>query len=208
MTSEGSREIEAVRKRLAAAKTQLSMARTMLNAAEKEEKEATEMLKDAEKRWEATSNNKRRKVSVSPQANYNNNLANIYGQFASYTIPSSSNDIDQIIVEGCGNTEFNGVYTLVYGFREDGAPVYHKRGKWKASSNKDFVIYRAKVFHSHHWYIGHWNGIIDGGSGRPGVSFYKNDASCNTPPENGWSATFHGKDPAPKCVLRNNDESV
>ena len=42
MTSEGSREIEAVRKRLAAAKTQLSMARTMLNAAEKEEKEATE----------------------------------------------------------------------------------------------------------------------------------------------------------------------
>ena len=50
--SEGSREIEAARKRLAAAKTQVSMARTMLNAAKKEEREATEMLKDAEKRWE------------------------------------------------------------------------------------------------------------------------------------------------------------
>ena len=50
--SEGSREIEAARKRLAAAKTQLSMAGTMLNAAKKEEREATEMLKDAEKRWE------------------------------------------------------------------------------------------------------------------------------------------------------------
>ena len=52
MTSEGCREIEAARKRLAAAKTQLSMAGTMLNAAKKEEREATEMLKDAEKRWE------------------------------------------------------------------------------------------------------------------------------------------------------------
>ena len=50
--SEGSREIEAARKRLAAAKTQVSMARTMLNEAKKEEREATEMLKDAEKRWE------------------------------------------------------------------------------------------------------------------------------------------------------------
>ena len=50
--SEGSREIEAARKRLAAAKTQVSMTRTMLNAAKKEDREATEMLKDAEKRWE------------------------------------------------------------------------------------------------------------------------------------------------------------
>ena len=50
--SEGSREIEAARKRLDAAKTQVSMTRTMLNAAKKEDREATEMLKDAEKRWE------------------------------------------------------------------------------------------------------------------------------------------------------------
>ena len=102
MTSEGSREIEAARKRLAAAKTQASAAsknmqsveeiiakmlegaKQMSDTAEKEVKEAEAMLEDAEKRWEVIeidadttdSKNetckKKRKVSLSPQAGRNN----------------------------------------------------------------------------------------------------------------------------------------
>ena len=66
MTSEGSREIEAARKRLTAAKTQASAAskhkemiaklmqsaNSMSDAADKEVEEAEIMLKDAEKRWD------------------------------------------------------------------------------------------------------------------------------------------------------------
>ena len=99
MTSEGSREIEAARKRLTAAKTQASAAskhkemiaklmvsaNEMSNISNEEVKEAETMLKDAEKRWEVidieqepddshkkNDSNKRRKVSVSPQTNNNN----------------------------------------------------------------------------------------------------------------------------------------
>lgn len=101
MASEGSREIEAARLRLAAAKTQVSTAsknmdlvtkmmdnaKDMSNAADKEYAEAQIMLAAAEKRWEVidvdvddpepTDNdegsNKRRKVSLSPQSNNSNN---------------------------------------------------------------------------------------------------------------------------------------
>lgn len=99
MASEGSREIEAARKRLAAATAQISVAsknkeavkvmmenaKAMSAAAEKEGKEAEAMLKDAEKRWEVINidldsgddestqknegSNKRRKVSLSLQGN-------------------------------------------------------------------------------------------------------------------------------------------
>ena len=100
MASEGSREIEAARLRLAAAKSQVSTAsknmelvtkmmdnaKEMSKAADKEYAEAQIMLAAAEKRWEvidvdvddpeSTDNskgsNKRRKVSLSPQSNNNN----------------------------------------------------------------------------------------------------------------------------------------
>jgi len=66
MSSEGSREIEGARKRLAAANSQatasstnletikqlLAHAQSMSDAAEKEKKDALTALKDAEKRWE------------------------------------------------------------------------------------------------------------------------------------------------------------
>ena len=70
MTSEGSREIEAARKRLAAAKTQASAAsknmqsveeiiakmrenaQSLVQSSSREVKEAEAMLEDAEKRWE------------------------------------------------------------------------------------------------------------------------------------------------------------
>ena len=103
MASEGSRGIEAARKRLAAAKAQISVpsknmeavkvmmenAKAMSAAAEKEGKEAEAMLKDAEKRWEVINidldsdddestqknegSNKRRKVSLSPQGKNKSN---------------------------------------------------------------------------------------------------------------------------------------
>ena len=103
MSSEGSREIEAARKRLLAAKTQASAAskhkemianlmesaNSMLDTAEKEVTEAKTMLKDAEKRWEVInididspkkkegSSNKKRKVSLSPQGNNNSPVVDI-----------------------------------------------------------------------------------------------------------------------------------
>jgi len=101
MASEGSREIEAARLRLAAAKSQVSTAsknmelvtkmmdnaKDMFNAADKEYADAQIMLAAAEKRWEvidvdvddpeptdnSKGSNKRRKVSLSPQPNNNNN---------------------------------------------------------------------------------------------------------------------------------------
>ena len=101
------------------------------------------MLKDAEKRGEVINidsdeesaqgkENKRRKVSLSPQANNNNNAAstaivqtnnnqNSTGQSNSTRINTADNrravnsaigtsDVDQTIVDGCGIPQFNGIH--------------------------------------------------------------------------------------------------
>ena len=88
MSSEGGRhEIEAARKRLSAAKKLSSLAKATYDAAEKEVKDAQDMLDKAEKRWEVIDidnepdlssvqnegNSKKRKVSLSPQNNNNEN---------------------------------------------------------------------------------------------------------------------------------------
>ena len=143
MASEGSREIEAARKRLAAAKAQVSvasknmaMAKTMLDTAEKEAKEAAAMLKDSEKRWEVIEidndddniqknegSNKRRKVSLSPQGNNNSNdpvgnnnrIGRTGKNIRIATISFTSNNITRVAVKGCGISEMNGTYTRVVG---------------------------------------------------------------------------------------------
>jgi len=89
MSSEGGRhEIEAARKRLSAAKRLSSLAKATYDAAEKEVKDAQDMLAKVEKRWEVIDidnepdlssvqnegNSKKRKVSLSPQNN-NNEIA-------------------------------------------------------------------------------------------------------------------------------------
>lgn len=221
MTSEGSREIEAARKRLTAAKTQASAAskhkemiaklmesaNEMSNIANEEVKEAETMLKDAEKRWEVidieqepddshkkNDSNKRRKVSVSPQTNNNNaqsvgvdRLGSANSTADSAITSSSSNEVDQIIVSGCGTSQFNGVYNLVSGFRQYDAPVYTKK-EWGPS--KDCVIYRG--FNTCRgqvdWYIGHWNGDVKTGSGEPHCRpLYGNfNQRCDIPPEREW----------------------
>ena len=124
MASEGSREIEAARKRLAAAKAQVSvasknmaMAKTMLDTAEKEAKEAAAMLKDSEKRWEVIEidndddniqknegSNKRRKVSLSPQGKNksnnpvgnNNRIGRTGKNIRIATISSTSNNVTRV----------------------------------------------------------------------------------------------------------------
>ena len=87
------------------------------------------MLKDTEKRWEVIdidneddntneSRKKKRKVSLSPQGNTNSNdvasstavdqeLRNIYNS-STY---SSNNNLSQIVVEGCGQPDMNGINT-------------------------------------------------------------------------------------------------
>ena len=46
---------------------------------------------------------------------------------SSYNADPRTGDVaDQIVVEGCGNTEINGTYNRVLGVRNEGAPVYCK----------------------------------------------------------------------------------
>ena len=113
--SEGSREIEAARKRFAAANSQASAAFTnlesmkqmlvnaqiMYNAAEKERKDAQGMLAEVEKRWDqyydsnstTEGSKKKRKVSFSPQFNNNSNgstFNNSTSALATRSIPKSN----------------------------------------------------------------------------------------------------------------------
>ena len=113
--SEGSREIEAARKRFAAANSQASAAFTnlqsmkqmlvnaqsMYNAAEKEKKDAHSMLVEVEKRWDqyydsnptTEGSNKKRKVSFSPQLNNSSNgstFNNSTPALATRSIPKSN----------------------------------------------------------------------------------------------------------------------
>ena len=122
--SEGSSEIEGARKRLAAAKTQSSLAsqniknflaqqkimmdslKASSDAAVKEVEEAQTALTNAEKKWEVIDidqettsqnnepNEKRRKISLSPQGNTNSSTAS-----SSTSIISSSKDIATIEID-------------------------------------------------------------------------------------------------------------
>ena len=105
MSSEGGRhEIEAARKRLAAAKKLSSLAKATYDTAEKEVKDAQTMLAKAEKRWEVIDidnepdlssvqnggGNKKRKVSLSPQINNNENSNSRHNQSTSSTTAAAA----------------------------------------------------------------------------------------------------------------------
>ena len=105
MSSDGGRhEIEAAKQRLAAAKKLSALTKAAYDAAEKEVKDAQEMLDKVEKRWEVIDidneaidisvqnegNSKKRKVSLSPQSigassNRNDSITSAAVSSASHT---------------------------------------------------------------------------------------------------------------------------
>jgi len=113
--------------------------------------------------------------------------------------------INQVAVEGCGISDFNGIYKKETGMTYQNAPVYSKKGLWKGKE-VTFVIFMPSVI-AYNWYIGTWNGDIDSGGGY-NTSFYsssydsREDAPPSTvvPPENDWEVVRgNGTNPAPTC---------
>jgi len=113
--------------------------------------------------------------------------------------------INQVEVEGCGLSEFDGKYTKSEVMHQS-APVYSKKGQWK-DEEVTFAIFMPS-FHTYNWYIGIWRGDIDSGGGY-NTSFYsstydsREDAPPSTvvPPENDWEVGGNGVNPAPTCRL-------
>lgn len=184
-------------------------AQAMSDAAEKEVKAADECLKNAEKRWQVidvdmdtdvtlSRNNKRRKVSLSPQAADNtntNNSGNTAGQPNSArnnkvstgvatgaTSSSSSNVIyEKIIVEGCGMSEINGIYSLIRIYHH-GAPLYYKIEKGKVKHK----IYRLDNV----WFIADTKKAL----------YECRNPLVGAPPEDGWISAKNGEqNTAPRC---------
>lgn len=223
--SDSSREVlEAVRKRLATAKSQASAASTnlasikqmlvnaqsMSDAADKEVNEAQTALDEAEKKYEViniddddvspamdeSSSNKRRKVSLSPQAN-NNSIRNsttatsiAVGSSSSSNTTNNLNNsaasknglgFDQIMVSGCGHSVY-GKYKQENGSLYAGAPLFTKQ-----VGQTTFAIYRVPSTQKY-WYIGRWNRILN--SELPSSRLFKSNLYTREciliPPETGW----------------------
>jgi len=110
---------------------------------------------------------------------------------------TSVNNVNQVIVEGCGMSYFNGTYTKVIGQTSDGAPVY--------SQGRMCVIYRDSMsMEPNSWYISNWNGnISDISDSEKAYYGSPNNADSMTPPTNGWVVLLngYGLNPAPNLQL-------
>jgi len=170
--------------------------------------------------------NKRRKVSVSPHqgSNANNSNINTVRVGGNHTgtrtasistgdntaVSSSSTGIvEQIVVEGCGSSAVNGIYsrrTELY----KGAPVYYKQGSIHGAAGC-FVIARNAT--TQIWYIS-FNGRQQTRATEDTL-FYKStcvnalgqSVSGISLPKYGW-ITINGQNPAPTCRPRNSSVSL
>ena len=204
---------------------------------------ASEGLKKAEERWSVINvdieddiatttnnnndinegNNKRRKVSVSPQQGSNANNSNIKtvrvgGNTGTASIStgdtavssSSTGIVDQIVVEGCGLSAVNGIYSRRTELYKD-SPVYDKQGAVHGATGY-FVIIRNAT--TQHWLI------IFKKYQQPSTNYedytrlYKSKCvnalgqhSRISPPKYGW-ITINGQNPAPTCRPRNSSDSL
>jgi len=224
----GGREVlEVARKRLTAANLQataakqmLASAQSMYDAAEKERKDAQSSLDEAEKKYEVINidddvddqpmnsiegSNKRRKVSLSPQANNsrNNTIPSIaFTSSSSNTTNNLSNNSnnsgsDRVLVSGCGYPGVNGTYKQENGSLYEGAPLFTKQ-----MGPNTLAIYRVPS-NQKYWYIGQWN-INTNSEASPSFRLYKSNLytreSKLIPPENGWvSCGASTSQRVPKC---------
>jgi len=112
---------------------------------------------------------------------------------------TSSNNVDQVIVEGCGNFHFDGTYTKIVGKMCNGAPVYGKE-------DYDYIYRDSTSMGPSNWFIGYWDGNVSSKYNKYYGS--PNNADSMTPPTNGWAVlNEYGVSPAPKLriVTANND---
>jgi len=194
MSSEGSREIEGARKRLAAAKTMMDSAKALLDTTEKEFNEAQTALDEAEKRWEVididddddtnppkkdSSRNKRRKVSPAPGSSSDNTNMKVKPDRG-----YNSRGPLSVTVEGCRLPEINGTYNQrkthkqsASDYLHNGALMYQRQGvEWKGSK-VCFVFYRFENRKT--WGIGATGGTAS-------ILQADHNSTSLTPPENGW----------------------
>ena len=119
--------------------------------------------------------------------------------------PSPSINADQIVVEGCGRSDLNGIYTREVGVLNEGAAVYTKRGSLGGTPCKHAIYRGVLSFGTYIWYFGYlkeW-----GPSERLYASHHRHGRSL-TPPEDSWIAIYGngGVDPPPKCrIIYDND---
>jgi len=147
-------------------------------------------------------------ASFNSSSSSNENTTSAVGQSShSSAIPN----VDQIIVEECGNEEVNGIYIRVL---NDGSPAYTptytKRGVWKGQA-VTFAIYRDSSDNQRkaNWYIGR-SQTVDGDYTARNMTLFKCEEtsySVKTIPE-GWGWTIAGRThggirPAPKCRVLN-----
>ena len=208
-SSEGRREIEAARQRLATANAWMESAEDQKKSAEKQLKSAANSVKEAESflketcdRWKVieveddeeddvaangVNGNTRKRSSVSPDLQIDptkrprsNNVAAVVSQ----------DEVQQISVEGARRPEVNGTYIRCQSSdenlptkRNDSFPVFHKSVLWQGKTVK-FYIYRGSYAH---WWI----------ACAPDSFFYFASGSNSNellPPKTGWT----GSRPVPK----------
>jgi len=121
---------------------------------------------------------------------------------------TSVNNVNQVIVEGCGLSVLNGIYTKAVRQTFDGAPVPLLFAGAPVYRKGVYVIYRDSMSMGPcNWFIGGCDGFFSKiGKHNP---YYgsPNNADSMTPPTNGWVVINNGSDPAPKLrlVTANND---
>jgi len=122
-----------------AAKKNRDDIQSQLQSSNKEVEDAQKFLAEAEKRWEvidvdaeegsSTQNSKKRKVSLSPQANNNNVGTNSQPSNSQTFICVNSSHIIEIDVRGAGELAANGTYKL-HGAPLNGCPCFVKESKY------------------------------------------------------------------------------
>ena len=127
------------------------------------------------------------------QLTHQNNIEGTLGSTAAaFSQSTSSNYVNQVIVDGSGDSLVNGTYTKEVGQMYRGAPVYSK--------GRECVIYRdLRSMGNNNWFISVRYGnviVIDVGGNNERYGS-PNNADSMTPPTNGW-VTIHGASPAPK----------
>ena len=145
-----------------------------------------------------TNNDQSNQATQSNQSN-NGQVSTSAAAANQLTQPTLSN-VDQIVVEGCGNPQYNGTYK-----QEAGWLIFMKRSSDNTSKNT--AIYRNAA--GTRWVISEWNGDTVG-DGSPGMYCYFTSTITNSlvPPENGWQSAKRSDQPAPTCrLITNNNQN-
>lgn len=228
--SKGSREIVAIKERLASAKARVESAskrlakskatkkqmmetitedvddtQSQLLSSQNEAKKVAQSLKAAEKRREV--------VTIDSDSDDDTEEGTSKKKMKVSTEEEASEDEDmddeennnnQVKVMGCGSTEVNGDYIIEQNSRSS-SDIFAKEGMWKGKQGA-FVLSRGSWGY---WYI---EFCIDNDLAKmhevlyrtmsPQISKKRREEGYNLPPENGWECIY-GASPPPTLQLQN-----